>query len=35
MQRYNVGFVFASHQEFREEIDRISKLDSHTIKRGQ
>jgi hypothetical protein len=35
MQRYNIGFVFASHQGFREEIDRISRLDSQTIKRGQ
>jgi hypothetical protein len=34
-QRYNVGFVFAGHQEFSEEIDWISRLDSRTIKRGQ
>jgi hypothetical protein len=35
MQRYNIGFAFAGHREFREEIDWISRLDSHTIKKGQ
>jgi hypothetical protein len=28
-------FCFAGHQEFREEIDRINRLDSRTIKKGQ
>jgi hypothetical protein len=28
-------FAFVNHQVFREEIDRISRLDSRTIKRGQ
>jgi hypothetical protein len=34
-KRYNIRFVFASHQVFRKEIDRISRLDSRTVKRGQ
>jgi hypothetical protein len=34
-QRYNIAFVFASHHVFIEGIDQISRLDSHTIKRGQ
>jgi hypothetical protein len=28
-------FCFAGHQVFREEIDRINRLDSPTIKRSQ
>jgi hypothetical protein len=33
---YNIGFVFfAGHQEFKEEIYRISRLNSRTIKGGQ
>jgi hypothetical protein len=24
--KYNIGFVFADHQVFREKIDRISRL---------
>jgi hypothetical protein len=32
---YNIGFVFTGHQEFREVIDQISRLDSRTIKRDQ
>jgi hypothetical protein len=34
MKRYNIGFISSSHQEFREEIDQISRLDSRTIKKG-
>jgi hypothetical protein len=32
---YNIYFIFVGHQEFREQIDWISRLDSRTIKRGQ
>jgi hypothetical protein len=28
-------FAFADQQVFREEIDRINRIDSRTIKRGQ
>jgi hypothetical protein len=34
-QSYNIGFVFTGHQEFREEIDWITRQNSRTINRGQ
>jgi hypothetical protein len=32
--RYNIGFIFAGHEEFRIGIDHICRLDSRIIKRG-
>jgi hypothetical protein len=33
--KVNIGFVFAGQQVFREEIGRINRIDSRTIKKGQ
>jgi len=35
-QRYNIGifYFYRSKRQLVDEIDRINKIDSHTIKRG-